>query len=170
MFEGLYVLLGAILTFAGTFLVESWKNLRERKEKTQNFILYTRQELNSVLKSLDKLKTVQGFRKYWDYSVLEKLNKSIQNLESEKKAAIYLPKSELQEAYIDLISDISFFVSDAIGMQQFYDSQKKELNKELFKTSDELTKFYEERKTEKSIDLVDIKRKIEDFIRQLQSQ
>lgn len=110
MYEGLYVLLGALLTFAGTFLVESWKNSRERKEKTQNFILYTRQELNSVLKSLDKLKTVQDFRKYWDYIVLEKLNKSIQNLESEKKAAICLSKSELQETYIDLIADISFFV------------------------------------------------------------
>lgn len=170
MYEGLYVLLGALLTFAGTFLVESWKNSRERKEKTQNFILYTRQELNSVLKSLDKLKAVQDFRKYWDYIVLEKLNKSIQNLESEKKAAIYLSKSELQETYIDLISDISSFVSDVNGMQLFYDSQKKELNKELFKTPENLTKYYEERKTEKSIDIVDIKRKIEDFIRQLQSQ
>lgn len=55
-------------------------------------------------------------------------------------------------------------------MQLFYDSQKKELNKELFKTPEDLTKYYEERKTEKSIDIVDIKRKIEDFIRQLQSQ
>ncbi|MFZ5376792.1 MAG: hypothetical protein ACOZAN_03970 [Patescibacteria group bacterium] len=167
MFEGLFVILGAILAFFGTFFVEVWKNKRERKEKTENFVLYSRQELISVVKGLDKLKEIQDNQKYWAFAVLDRLDRSLYNLESEKKAAIYLPNSKLQEAFIDLVSDISALASDIRGVQNLYADQSKTLNKSLFKNISELKNYYDEKKVEKLIDLVDLKRKIEDFVRQL---
>lgn len=78
-----------------------------------------------------------------------------------------MPNSKQQEAFIDLVSDISSLVSDIRGLQGLYDRQTKDLDTKLFKDQDELKKYFEEKKVEKLIDLVDRKRKIEDFVRQL---
>lgn len=183
----LLIFLGSFLTFLSTWLIESWKNRQEKNEKTQNFKLYIKQEFLVISKGLERLKTVQDYRRYYDYTVLNRLDRSIYSLESNIKEAIYLPSTEQQEAFIDLISDISTYLSDARGVQGVYDDQSKLLNQmppegktkkkqpqpsssSIFKTRPELEKYYEDKKTEKSIDLVDIKRRIDDFIRQLQAK
>ena len=173
---------GSLLTFLGTWLVERWKNSQERNERTRNFILYIRQEFLVISKALEKLKTVQEYKRYYEYRTLDRLDRSITNMESSKKDAIYLNSLERQETFIDLISDISTYVSDVRGIQSLYDDQKKQIPQPqpvikktkskkqatgLFASLPGLEKFYEERKTEKSIDLVDIKRRIDDFVKQL---
>jgi hypothetical protein len=106
-------------------------------------------------------------------------------MESVKRDAIYLSSSRYQETFIDLISDISTYLSEVRSIQAVYDEEKKwfpnssksqdktaEANtaQRIFKTQVDLDKFYEEQKTQKAIDLVDIKRRIDDFIKVLEAQ
>lgn len=179
----LLLFLGSLLTFLGTWTVEKWKNSQERKEKTRNFILLVKQEFGVVIKALDRLKTVQDYRRYYDYNILGQLDKSIFNLESYKKDAIYLPSSDKQEIFIDLISDISTFSSETRGIQDLYYSEskktadplaskknrshkKKDKNPDLL-SKDGLEKYYDDKKTDRTIAMIEIKRRIDDFIRTL---
>jgi len=76
----LFIFLGSVLTFVSTWLVEFWKDKQERKEKEKNFVLYVRQEFLVISKGLEKLKTVQEFRRYFEYRTLDRLDKSIANV------------------------------------------------------------------------------------------
>ncbi len=177
----LLIFLGSILTFLSTWLVETVKNNGERKEKQENFKLFVRQELRALNNGFEKLKTILEFRNFYDYIVLNQLDKNVLNLESYKKEAIYLSSADNQEKFIDLVSDIASFVTDIRGMQNYYYEQaknfnefpEKEQNEEdkkvlkktnpIFKSKKDLDDYFNSRKIEKAIDMVELKRRVDEF-------
>jgi hypothetical protein len=181
----LFIFLGSILTFLSTWLVETIKNSRERNEKQENFKLFVRQELRALIKGFEKLKTILEFRNYYDYIVLNQLDKNVFNLESYKKEAVYLSSADYQEKFIDLISDIASFVTDIRGMQNFYyeqvkpfnESPEKEQNEKekkvlkkvnpIYKSKKELDDYFNSKKNEKAVDMVELKRRVDEFAKQI---
>jgi hypothetical protein len=172
----LLIFLGSLLTFASTWIVENLKNGKERREKQENFKIFVRQELRAVIKNFEKLKTILEYKSYYDYIVLGQLDKSVLNLDNYKKEAIYLPSTNEQEKFIDLISDIASFVTDTRGIQNYYYDQAKPFNEPgegqkkenpIFKTKKELDDYFESKRNEKAIDLVELKRRIEEFTREI---
>ncbi|SRR6266404_1215754 len=114
-------------------------------------------------------------------NVLSNPERLLANMDGSKREAIYLPSLDQQEIFIDLISDISTYLLDTRSIQGVYDEQKNLLSQAqsskkkvqavgqiIFKTMADLEKFYEDRKIEKAIDLVDIKRRINDFLKVLE--
>ena len=92
-------------------LLNGGKNRGERKEKSHNFKLVIKQELKTIEKTLEKLKTVFEYKFYYDYTILDKLRKNIDSFEAFKSDSDFLNNAELQEKFIDLISDISDYVA-----------------------------------------------------------
>lgn len=173
----LLIFLGSILTFTSTWTVENLKNKRERNEKEQNFKLFIRQEFRAILKGLEKLNIILEKQNFFDNYVLTQLEKNVLNLESYRKEAFYVSSIELQEKFIDLISDISTYLIDARGLQNYYWNEANRLKgekKPVDKTEDiqqkstqDLENFFNKRRIEKTIELIDIKRRIDDFLKQV---
>ena len=178
-----FIFLGSFLTFIASIIVEAFKQNKEKSGKAKNFKLIIKQELKVTTKTLEKLKTIFEYKTYFDYAVITALNKSIQNLESSSKDAIYLSSVDLQEKFIDLISDLSNFSTDIKGIQDlYYDQERKldqdELNKKaikqktmkkesIFTDHKENAEAYMRKTTQKFIDLVEINRRLDEFIKLL---
>lgn len=178
----LLIFLGSILTFLSTWAVESLKNKKELEEKRKNFKLLTKQEFAAALKGLEKLKTILELRNYFDTYALTQLEKNVSNLEGYKSGAIFLSSQEQQELFIDLITTLSTYSIDARGLQQLYWDESKRIKEGITKSksfsrsggeatkelnSKELEDYFNRRKTEKSIELIEIKRQISDFLKSI---
>ena len=164
------IFLGSILTFLATSGVELFKWWMIRQGKRHNFILLSTQQLGAILKGLEKLKTVLEYKNYFDYSTLDILEKGAQTLENYKNDSIYLKSERSKEEFIDLITDVSLYVSDVRGLQNLYYEEGKKINvgdpAAIFKTHDELLKYFNEQKGLKITDIVELKRRIQDFSRE----
>jgi len=173
----LFIILGALLAFAGTSLVEYGKWRRNRRDQNLNFRLLAKQELKVVHKTLDKLKGRFEAQRYWDYMLLDQLKKSVTDLEGYKRDSISLRSVDHQENYIDLVSDLSFFEAGTRGLQIFYYQQKdllKGVEKEsgviqkIFKTETELQSHFDRVSMEKTIEIVELIRRSDELAKELE--
>jgi len=186
----LLIFLGSILTFWGTWLVESWKNKQDRNDKAQNFKLLAKQELKIVVNILDNLKTTLEHKNYYDINTRNRLSASKFALESYRKDAIYLSNQDLQEKFIDIVSTISDYYAKIDSLQNLFwgerrilrekarveptstlaSSEKKvevEPTESIFKSEEDLTRFFNETKLQYSIEHAELKREIEELIKEL---
>jgi len=127
--EILFIFLGSILTFSSSWIVETLKNKRERKEKERNFKLFTTQEFKLILKGFDKLNILLENQNYYDTYTLTQLEKNIANLEGYKKEVVSVSNLELQEKYVDVISLVSTFIIDTRGLQNYYWNETERIKK-----------------------------------------
>jgi hypothetical protein len=174
------IFLGSILTFLATIVVEWIKTGRASSEKSRNFKLIIKQEFLYIKKTLVKLNTVLEYKFHYDYEILKELTKSIINLESLKKDAINLSDNLTQEKYIDLVSEISTWATSVKALQDsFYDEENK-LNEEIklkdnkkiknkkissFKDITELVNTFKIRSIDKSTNLIEINRRLDELIK-----
>ncbi len=177
----LLIFLGALLTYISTSIIEWGKNRGERKEKSHNFKLVIKQELKTIEKTLEKLKTVFEYKFYYDYTILDKLRKNIDSFEAFKSDAIFLNNAELQEKFIDLISDISDYVASIRSLQDVYYNQQQKITEDIdnrakkkltaqtsiYKDHKENMDEFNRRSVEKAIDFVEIKRRLDEFLKQV---
>jgi len=166
----LLIFLGSVLTFLATLLVETIKNNREASQRTVNLQLLIRQELIFVKKLLERLKTTLELKNYYGYDILDQLVKSLGVLESYKKDVIYLTTIDQQEEYIDLVSDLSSSLSNSRSLQTLFDTQKKlhdEDSKLTIGTFKELQEYFNQTKLQYSIEFVEIKRRIDEFLKKI---
>jgi hypothetical protein len=152
--------------------------------------LFIKLELEVVAGTLEKLQTGLSYGNYNDYLLLDRIKESIDNLEKVRTDVIYLSDPELKERFIETISDISTYSATTRLIQQmFYTDRDKPLeqqkpnrkplakNKKKADVKNEpnanLSNFesawktFNERRTEKTIEYVEIKRKLEDLIKSL---
>ncbi len=186
------IFIGAIIAFISTNIVEYIKNWSELRGKTKNFKLFIKLELEVIAKTLEKLQTGLSYGRYYDYLLLDRIKESIDNLEKVRIDVIYLSDPELKEKFIETTSDISTYIATVRMVQQlFYDDRGKSLgqaevnkpvaisnkSKKLIKkenkseelVSEEAWKAFNERRIEKTIEYVEIKRKLEELIKGLAS-
>lgn len=187
--NALLIFLGSILTFWGTWLVESWKNKQERNDKAQNFKLLAKQELRIVVSILDNLRTTLEHKNYYDINTRNRLNASKFALENYRKDAIYLSNQDLQEKFIDVVSTISDYYAKIDSLQNLFWSEQKILRDKskaelastptsskkkveaeppdsIFKSDEDLTRFFNETKLQYSIEHAELKREIEELIKE----
>jgi hypothetical protein len=165
-----YVFLVAFLAFLGTFLATLLVNLiRDRRSASQqrkNFSIFVRLELEAAKDILEKLKTTYSNQKYFEYRLLDVLDKKIKTLEDSRKDSVVIGNVEIQEQYLSLITDLSLFASDLRGIEAFKDKNKNELGDKTDKASTDKLKdsmdWVKDKSTEKLSEFVDLKRQIEE--------
>jgi hypothetical protein len=165
---------GAVLTFLSLLLIEMVKSYFSRGEKRRNLKIFLRLEFNAIIKLLDRLKKYIEENSIINYSVIDATWKVINELEGSRADIIYLPKNSDQEKFFDVISDLSSFLNDARFTQQFYYDQKKLIEgneadsiqaEKLYRNKTDLDTFFAQKRTEKLVELIDIKRRLEDYIK-----
>lgn len=183
------ILFGALITFVSTNVIEYIKNRREKSDKTKNFRLFIKLEFAIIVKTLDKLQAGLTYGNFYDYSLLDRVKESIDNLEKVRNDVIYLSDPELKEKFIDVISDVSTYIASVRIIQQIvYDEQKKiapqdtQVDKVSKKTKvkkknqespapvtmQSIIETFNKRATQKTIDYVEIKRRLEELIKSLE--
>lgn len=168
------IYVGALLTFLSLVVIEFIKTQIITGRARKNFVVFTKLELKSVVKNLDRLKAKAEENSYFDFSVLNDVDKAILDLESARPDAIYL-SDPLQEDYFDLITRLRGFSNDSRFLQNYlYDqtglieNKKSESQaKKAFDNIKELNTFFNQRKLEKLVELIDLKRSIEEFIKNI---
>lgn len=183
----LLILLGALITFISTNIIEYIKEWRKRRSDTKNFKLFIKLELAVMNKTLEKLQTGLQYGSFYDYTLLDRVKESIDNLEKVRSDVIYLSDPELKEKFIEIISDISTYIAMVRVIQQvFYDNRNKALgsvpinpdpqktggrkknnNSQNQTTLEQVVDTFNKSKTEKSIEYIEIKRKLENLIKSL---
>lgn len=190
-----FIFLGSILTFLSTSLIEYWKIHRDRNEKRHNFLLIVKLGLVSIQKTLEKLKSGLDYRTYFEISTLDILDRNLKNLEGAQRETYYLPDEEKQERFIDLVSEVATYSGDLRAIENYYSNRERELlelinnksknNKALNvkktkvkepvdsntpqKQYENLVEFINKKRQEKVIDLVDLKRRLDDFIKSIEN-
>lgn len=177
------IFLGSFLTFLATLLVEWIKNRSTKSEKANNFKLIIKQEFIALKKTLERLKTVREYKFFYDYKIIEELVKEVSSLEYLKKDAISLSNSSAQEKFIDLVSDLNSWITGVKVLQDNYYDEEKKLKDEphfpkrknkkntklsSFKDMEQLINVYNIRSLEKSTDLIEIQRRLDEFIKSLE--
>lgn len=181
----LFLLVGAFFTLIANAIVVWIRNSIDKKNKRQNYILLTTQELKTVRKNLDKLKTAFEYGHYFDFKILESLKKSIETLEEGREKSIYVNNTELQEKIIDLTTLLSNFSTSTSSVQQLYYDENRNLESDelntsmikkgkqkkqsIFATRKENNEIFQRNSTYKLIELVEINRKIEEVLEELEN-
>jgi hypothetical protein len=181
-----YILLGALIAFVSANVVEYIKSYRERNEKTKNFKLFIKLELAVIAKTLEKLQAGLTYGSFYDFSLLDRIKESVENLGKVRTEVIYLSDAELKEKFIDALSDISGYITAVRAYQElFYQDQRSVLPNKVNKVSKNKSKKSVSQKpsnirsmedvwdkfnrttTQKTIEYVEIKRQLEDLIKSL---
>ena len=179
----LLIFLGSFLTFLATVIVELYKNNREHNRKKKNFKLIAKQEFQGISKTLEKLKTVFEYKSYFEYAIINGLDKGIRDLESIRHDSIYLNSEALQEKYINLISELSKFALSVRSIQDIFYGQQRSLavdrlsaakikkgliqKESIFYTEKENQDTFQQKSTQEFIDLVEINRRLDEIISML---
>ncbi|MDO8638884.1 MAG: hypothetical protein Q7R43_04880 [Candidatus Daviesbacteria bacterium] len=180
----LLIFLGSFLTFLATIIIESYKNKREYNSKKNNFKLIVKQEFQGINKTLEKLKTVFEYKNYFEYAILNSLDKSVHDLESIRHDSIYLNNEVLQGKYINLISELSKFALSIRGVQDLFYNQQRALSTDklnatkikkgfiqkesIFNTEKENQEIFQQKSTQEFINLVEINRRLDEIISTLE--
>lgn len=182
-----FIFLGAVLAFLSSFLVETLKNRKEWAQKKKNFIIYIELELKALFMSLDKLKNNLESKRFFDLLIINILEQSVNNLGLSKKEAFYLEDYSLQEKILNILSEATIFLNDLKGLENFAMAEREKLKNDLgtkkllkdndskikdhqtsiFKENKELEDFFSSRRTEKLVELIDLKRRIEDLVKEI---
>ncbi len=181
----LFLLLGALITFISAYSIEIIKNWLRKREKSKNFKLFIRLELVVIAKTLEKLQTGLEYGAYYDYLLLDRIAESIKSLDKARTDVIYLTDSVLKEKFVDVISEISNYIAVVRQIQQLFYSDRDKAQESKSKSSknpktktqeatESLTiegavELFHNRKIEKNIIYVEIKRKLEDLINDLEN-
>jgi len=183
----LFLFLGSLLTFFGSFIVELLKDRRIEFGKEKNFKFLVSQEFNIVARILENLRLNLVSKNYFDFQILDNLISSIRNLEEYRKDSIYLKDTNLLQKFIDLTSDLGAFQFDVRGIQQVYYNQKSLIDidvearkpsnidesvntykqKSIFDSYSALDQYFSTQKTEQSINLIELRRRTEDLSERL---
>ncbi len=167
------LLLGALLTFLTLYVIDILKSGAEKRDKTKNFKLYIKLELEVIAKTLDKLQTALEYANYYDFTLLDRVKESVDSLEKSRNDVIFLSDPSLKEKFIDLISDVSTYVAMVrVGQQIYYNQQNEANNPKLTKIKKNKNnpvepplETFNKFRTQKSIQYVEIKRRLEELIK-----
>lgn len=181
------ILLGALIAFISSNIIEYIKDLRKRRRDTKNFKLFIKLELAVIANTLEKLQTGLQYGNYYDYTLLDRVKESIDNLGKARSDVIYLSDPELKEKFVETIAETSTYIAMVRVIQQiFYQSQDKaqgvtspaaitpsqkgrgrKTNSQPTITMESVWGTFNKSKTEKTIEYVEIKRKLENLIKSL---
>ena len=174
------IFVGALLTFVATSLVEVLKNRQNTENRRKRYSTYARLQLNSVLKVLNKLKySYENNSRYLprDIRLLEKALEPLNNMRNDNTI---LSNSDTQETLIDIIADLNLYTADINNLDDIdpflqypvgaVTEKKQRSSQNTPEENAELsqrTQNYESQWLEKNIELVDLRRRIEDLIKSL---
>lgn len=174
MEEVIYLFIGSLLALMSAWIIEGYKNKNQRRENSNNFKLLVKHELMFVLKSIEKLKYAFEYKNYFDYGILNELDKNISNLEKVRSDAVHLNSPGMQEKFIEIISASSALFQEFRAIQQVYDENLKNINEKrnlgLEDIRDEeqnLVRFFDNKSVEKRMVLLELGRKIEEYMKSL---
>lgn len=168
MEQFLYILLGAVLSYIATTVVEQQKNKTKKKEESSAYILRTKLQLQSVNEAIDKLQTSFQYRDFFEVLKLDLLKELIQDLKNLKAGVVNLP-SQMQEKFLSLLSDISMMHADILGIENFSANEASNIGLEgaTFTNSAAFDEYFKRQRMQKYIELVDLKRRLDDFLKEI---
>jgi hypothetical protein len=166
--------LGAAASFFGNLLIESVRANRDEQAKRKNLALSLKLEFEASLKSLNEIKNTLNAQSFYPFRWTKVLSKSIESLEKERPKFYLLTDSDLQEKMFQLITDMALFISDVEITETIWNSLQEDPPKRPdgseIKNPNETrtqTESVKEQRRLKSVELVDLKRRIDEIIREL---
>ena len=166
-YDFLLVLFGGFLSYLATHLLEKQKYKKEREDTKLNYELQVKLGLQSFGSSLEKLKSGYSYKNIFEFQKIDLLDSQISDLQTLKGGVGNLSKNR-QEKLLALISDITALIRDIRGVETFCFSEDTGTVKSVFQSKEQHDDYFEKQRMQKLIDLVEIKRRIEDFLRELQ--
>ena len=168
MNEILLLLIGGLITFFASYIVEWIKYERSGKSKFQSFILRIRLEMEASNNILEKLRTSLEYKDFFEFDKIEAAKNQIRSIEDLKKEVAFLP-IDIQGRFLDLILGYSALVNELMGLESFAANELRIINtpEGVFQSREAYDSHFSKVRLQKLILLKVYKRKIDDLVRVL---
>jgi hypothetical protein len=152
----------ALATFLGTFIVEVLKN-RSRETKARNeYKTQLSVELEQLGKAIDRLKSEYKSTTYFPFRFIELAKKQATRVEETLKNSSILSNSDLQRKLFETVTDYTIILTEIDGLEfVLVDKSKTQAEKNA------LIPEVKEQRTEKNIELSDLKRRFDDITKEI---
>jgi hypothetical protein len=166
------IYVGAILTFVTLVIIEYIKNIFAKNDQRKNYVLYLKIELSSASKFLEKIKDGIQTRSTFDFTYIGEIERSINNLEQSRRDTILLTP-ENQTIFYDLLNELRRLMNECRFIQELYSDHNNLFNKkntsnwfqQIFPDAKENQTYFDQKKTEKIVEIIDLKRRTEELIK-----
>lgn len=115
---GLTIILGSFLGFIATLASSFISNKRNDQAKRQSHAQYLKLELAGTLKSLDEIRTAYEHQHFYDFLLLDLLDRNVDNLQDARKQAYLIEGEKLQEQIFAVINRVSILAKEMRSIQQ----------------------------------------------------
>ncbi len=158
-----FVVLGSILAFITTLVVELLKNFYNKKELRKNFKTVLKLEFKHCILIIDKLNEDYSSNTFFSLKTIEQLDKNLNRIENLRKDTIYLKEETKKEEILTCINDLFVLASDIKANEQYAFSYYRE-KEETPQEKESRIKSCERQRPMYSLKNVDIKRRVQGII------
>ena len=168
MKEFLLVALGAVLSYLATIVAEKQRHKKTIKEEKESYLLRAKLGLQTVNSAFEKLQDSYSYRNFFEIQRIDILDSQINDIQFIKIDIEKLTQGN-QERLLILLSDIDLLAKNIRGVENFCFSSIEDIGKHkaTFKTPEEHDTYFDKQRTQRLIELVEMKRRIEDFSRNI---
>lgn len=111
------LILGSFLGFLATLASNNWASRQSRKDKKRSFSQYLRLELAGAIKSLDEIRTAYEHQRFYDFLLLDLLDRNVENLQEARRNTYLINTEKLQEQIFTVINRIAILSKEMRGIQ-----------------------------------------------------
>lgn len=182
-----FIFLGSILAFLAQMTVQILGEWYKNRGYKKNFILFTKVQIKSIIKSLQKLSSLYESNSYFNKTVANRINEDYKRLSDSLKDSSYLSYSDTRERLAYTLTDLSGLLDAVYGIEDLSNQKDAELNElkkanpnlkkqdkkefdQNFKTPKEIEeienfnyKFFEKKRIETLITITDLIKRLDDL-------
>jgi hypothetical protein len=114
------VILGAVLATATSFVIQVYSTWSAARNNRRNLVTILRLEMKNVIIAIDRLVDAYGSKSFFDYKLLDQIDRNIQRFESIRDKVIYLRHNDKKEAILSYFNDLSLFATDARVLENYF--------------------------------------------------
>lgn len=162
----LAVILGSVLGFVATLTSSLIVGYLDNRRKAIAHKTYLKLEFGDFLKSIEEIRTAFEYQRFYDFLLLDLLDKNVENLQEVRKNTWLITDPKLQVQVFEFINRIALLAKEMRGIQSYaYRStiQDETTGQDRPMTAPEKTNrnmLVEQKRQSHMLEILDLKREI----------
>lgn len=170
----LTIIFGSFLGFIATLASSMYTANKSDKSKKRSHAQYLKLELTGTIKSLDEIRIGYEHQHFYDFLLLDLLDRNVDNLHDARKQAYLISDEKLQEQVFAIINRISILAKEMRSIQDHVyrpnvtndenTGEERPMNKRELQGKEDLIK---DKRQSNLMEILDLKREIKSIVSDL---
>lgn len=163
----LSAILGSFIGFVATLASAQIVSFYNRRSQEKSFKVSMRLELAETVKTLDDIRSSQDKQSFYDYILLTVLDRSVENLQEQRKSVHVIRDEATQKMAYRVIGKLSVLAADMRGTQDY---DYADTTKSDSVSPESKAKLIEKKRGNQALDTIEVKRDINELDQLLMSK